>query len=143
MENKKPEYKEISTKMIEEIFNDLFYQGRKEPTQSLDEKIVSGYLYTIYSGDMNNPQKGKNEGGHRRIMMQAGKGGVDTYIKTCREQGIPDLWIGDTIWLEMEFEDESRKWLRISDINVTEKNTVEQENKSAKEKSSEEEAQKS
>lgn len=85
--------------------------------QALDEKVHYGYWYAISSEDMNAEKQPSGPTGERKVVAHTGKGGVDMYIKKCRDLGMPDELIGESIWMQMTYNNIT-KWIPLNILNV-------------------------
>lgn len=131
----------ISKEELERKLKEIYYGEPNVDPAILDNKILSGYLYTLSWSDLSIPYDNReklkvNNGkvtGHREIMLSTGKAGVETYIKSCREQGIPEGKIGDSIWLQIE-DGNNGKWVTINQltVNAKEKSDTDEEDPSQK-----------
>ena len=124
----------FSIELMKSVFSDLFYgKDIKEPKwvpehigkkvfdieelpYKLEDKILSGYWYTISWNNPNKPQDQPKIDGHRNVMIQTGKGGVQMHIDICRKDGWSDVFISKSIWVYYD-----GRYININDINVTKK----------------------
>lgn len=113
----------ISKEELERKLKEIYYGESNVDPAILDNKILSGYLYTLSWSDLSIPPEDRPKihiDGHREVMAATGKAGVETYIKSCREQGIPESRIGDSIWLKIE-DGNDGKWVTINQLTVNAK----------------------
>lgn len=86
---------ERATEIGEQLIKDLLWalEAPLEPETRLEDKILSGYTYTIQSlGPVAND---------RSLIMSTGQGGALNWIKTCREQGWNDSLISSSITVNL------------------------------------------
>lgn len=75
----------------------------------LKDKIKTGWFYKIETGPPID--------GERELMTMTGSGGILNYIDKCREQGLPDYLIEESIFItNSESMTTNMKWYPISII---------------------------
>jgi hypothetical protein len=79
-----------------------------------DSLVLSGYAYRIGSNEPSEPEK-------RASVAYTGRGGVLVYVKMCRDNGMPDELIADTIFIDYRV-GENRMSLNLNQIKTIDKN---------------------
>jgi len=114
----KLDYKDLTKEKIEEALKEFFGSDDnkyKEEYAALRAKVLSGWFYSIGSGQI------EHQEGVRKMMVHTGQGGVLAYIDACEKHFSPADEVAKTIFVST-----TNGWITLYDLKVVKKTKNEQ-----------------